>query len=67
MKNAYDWLSYSPDLENPSPLRLMPAALISLGEEEDGSAVQKHFLQMGQFCRLKIMSKPNLHYPTANK
>lgn len=31
MKNAYDWLSYSPNLENPSPVRKMPAALISIG------------------------------------
>jgi NAD(P)H-dependent FMN reductase len=67
MKNAYDWLSYSPDLEHPSPLRNMAAALISLGGGEEGSAVQKHFLQMGQFCRLKIMGKPNLHFSTANK
>lgn len=48
-------------------LRNMPAALISLGGQEDGSASQKHFQQMGQFCRLKIMSKPNLHFCTANK
>jgi NAD(P)H-dependent FMN reductase len=67
MKNAYDWLSYSPDLEHPSPVRNLPSALISIGEGEEGQSVQKHFLQMGHFCRLRIMSKPNLHFSTQNK
>lgn len=64
LKNAYDWLSYSPGLEHPSPVRNMPAALISVGEGEEGQGVQKHFLQMAQFCRLRVMSKPNLHFST---
>jgi NAD(P)H-dependent FMN reductase len=32
LKNAYDWLSYSPDLQHPSPVRSMPAAYITVGE-----------------------------------
>jgi NAD(P)H-dependent FMN reductase len=67
MKNAYDWLSYSPDLEHPSPVRNLPAALISVGAGEDGQNVQKHFLQMAQFCRLRVMAKPNLHFSTKSK
>ena len=30
-KNIYDWLSYSPNAEHPSPIRGMPACMISVG------------------------------------
>lgn len=30
-KNIYDWLSYSPDAEHPSPIRGMCACTISVG------------------------------------
>ena len=60
-KNIYDWLSYSPDADRPSPIRNMPACMISVGGE-DGSGVQKHMIQMSQFCRVRLMSKPSLHF-----
>jgi NAD(P)H-dependent FMN reductase len=31
-KNVYDWLSYSPDAEHPSPIRGMSACLVSVGD-----------------------------------
>jgi chromate reductase len=63
-KNAYDWLSYSPTVAYPSPILKKPAVMITLGPGDDGLHLQKHFLQIGQFCKLKIMSKPNLHFST---
>lgn len=60
-KNAYDWLAYSPDAEHPSPIRGLAACMISVGGE-DGSGVQKHMMQMGEFCRLRLMSRPGLHF-----
>jgi hypothetical protein len=51
----------------PSPIRNIPASLITIGKGEDGSLVQKFFIQMAQFCRLKIMNKPSLHFSTENK
>jgi len=45
-KNIYDWLSYSPDADHPSPIRGMTACMISVGGN-DGTAVQKHMAQMG--------------------
>ena len=67
LKNAYDWISYSPNLQMPSPIRNIPASMITIGKGEDGSLVQKFFIQMGQFCRIKIMNKPSLHFSTENK
>ena len=60
-KNIFDWLSYSPNAQHPAPLRGKPVSMISVGNGE-GTLVQKHLLQMSQFCRVQVMSKPCLHF-----
>lgn len=43
----------------------MSACMVSVGKG-DGEKVMKHFMQIGQFCKLKIMNRTILHFDEQN-
>lgn len=56
LKNAYDWLSYTPFPELMPPLRLIPAGALIIGEKSEAAFAQ--LTQMSFYCKVKLMHSP---------
>lgn len=56
LKNAYDWISFTHNLEIAPPIRGKPAALI-VSSLSGGIKTQEHFRRICEYCKVKLMGR----------
>lgn len=54
LKNAYDWLSFTDNLEIAPPVKFIPAAIMACSLT-GGEKAAEHMVRVFQYCKVKVM------------